>query len=688
MEDNSKPVTAARTPEQKAEEMAINAWLGHRTSFVDWRNKCQELIDRYENKPRAGSITAQLKLNVYLGAAFALVENALPRIIGKKPKWRYLGREEGDGEEAELYDEFSEYQFDEAKAKKELESVAKWGLATGLSGIEMGWEKKVKVVSKSGKEMMGLLITNPMALKMLKSMGLHNKLKDGKKDESKTTSNWTITAIPPYDLIWSPTARDINKASVKGYKMVKKLSELERDGYKTDAVKAQLLSKDEERTKSHTHEGINPSQRVTSPEEQEIDVAKLYVDLSDENGMVKSYIVMLGCVTGGSPVSIGTIENPLDEKVVPMAFFAPIERPGKAYGFGLIEPSIGVINAEEDAFNMNLKAEFIATVPPIEYNPANIIDIEALKYEEMAMVPVRNLGQSQAVMATPRPNTGAYQFLTDFLDKKKQNISGITDYQTGTESSGGNKTLGEIQLKTEESNSRISQVQSNFESQIIQPLGYFALVMNKQFLRDEKELIFRVVGKKGEVAMKTIDFEDIDSIKDIAVIPGSTALASQVDEFNKWSTLLTIANNEMATPQPVVIEKEPIIERLLENGLRITDSQVYLPSKREREEAEVGGKQAQIQDAKEENAQPQNARVLPTDDDQVHIAIHNAEIERRNRELEAAQQSGIEVPPEVIEELQMLTQHRDDHVTKAGGVNPGAAQGQPMQPAQPMQPPM
>ena len=58
---------------------------------------------------------------------------------------------------------------------------------------------------------------------------------------------------------------------------------------------------------------------------------------------------MLGCITGGTPISIGTMENPLNEKVTPLVFFTPIKRPGKAYGFGMIEPSLGVIDAEEDA---------------------------------------------------------------------------------------------------------------------------------------------------------------------------------------------------------------------------------------------------------------------------------------------------------------------------------------------------
>jgi len=205
-------------------------------------------------------------------------------------------------------------------------------------------------------------------------------------------------------------------------------------------------------------------------------------------------------------------------------------------------------------------------------------------------------------------------------------------------------------------------------------------MMNKQYLKDQKEMVFRVVGKKGAVMSKKINFDDIDSIKDVVVIAGSTALISQSEEMQKYMNLLLIANNELQTANPVPMEKEPIIERLLTYGFRIQDIETFLPNARDREEEEVGGKEAQIADAKSENEQPQNARVLPTDADDVHIPLHNAEIERRNRELEAAQQGGMEIPQEVIEELQMLTQHRDDHVTKAGGVNPGAMPGEVPQP--------
>lgn len=676
----------SQTKKQKVEQMAIDTYIGHIATFISLRERFQALMDRYENKLRAGSITAKSEVKAALGAAFSLVENGLPRIIGRKPKYRYAARENGDVKPAEIYDEFSEYQFDEAEVQDELEEIAKWGLATGLSGYEMGWKTETRVTNKAAKEVpvIGYKITNPLALKALKLSGLDKKMKDATVEEEKTVSNYTVTAIKPADLIWTPSSRKIKDAPVKGYKSVKKIITLKQEGFDVEPLMGQLKSKDTDQERADSQDGIADATKVMLMEEQEVDVAKLYVDFPNENGMVESWVVTLGCISGGSPVSIGTQENPLNDKFVPMSFFIPIRRPGKAYGFGLIEPSIGVLDAEEDGFNMALEAEWTATVPPIELNPANIIDMATFKYGPRQIMAVRNLGQSLNVTQSVRPNAGSYQFFQDYLNRAKQNITGITDYQTGANQSKGDQTLGEIQIKTEESNSRMGQIQANFDRQIIQTLGENALRFNKQFLKDQKDLVFRIVGKKGSVTEKEISFDDIEAIKDIISVPGSTALASQSMELARWTNLLTQAREEEATLKPVPIDKEPIWERLLEHGYRVQDPETFLPSLKEREQAEVGGKEAQIQDAKEENAQPINARVLPTDADDVHIPIHNAEIERRSRELEMADQQGMEVPPEVQEELQMLVQHRDDHVAKAGGVNPGAVPEGAPQPQKPM----
>jgi hypothetical protein len=72
----------------------------------------------------------------------------------------------------------------------------------------------------------------------------------------------------------------------------------------------------------------------------------------------------------------------------------------------------------------------------------------------------------------------------------------------------------------------------------------------------------------------------------------------------------------------------------------------------------------QIADAKMENATPLTARVLPTDSHDVHIKLHEAEINKRQQEM---QQAGDQYPEQFIEELQMLIQHYNDHVAAAGG---------------------
>jgi hypothetical protein len=101
----------------------------------------------------------------------------------------------------------------------------------------------------------------------------------------------------------------------------------------------------------------------------------------------------------------------------------------------------------------------------------------------------------------------------------------------------------------------------------------------------------------------------------------------------------------------------------------ISDIETFLPNAREREEEDVKGLQAQLKDAKKENANPMVARVLPTDNPEVHIKLHQAEIKAREMEVQQTRD------PRKIEELQMLVQHLNDHSAQAGGQVPQYSQG-------------
>lgn len=651
------------------EQIAISAYTSHRDAYISMKQKWNDLYSRYENDLRDGSITSKTESKVCLGAAFSLVENAIPRILGRDPKYKYMGREGDDENIAELYEQFSEYQFDSAGAREEIRKTVKWGLITGLAGWKMGWEEKKRIVSKDGKEILGSKTTNPLFVSFL------NKIKVGKTvkvEEIETEANYTFTAIKPHDLIWSVNAMDTKDCSVLGHADRMTIGDLKKAGFNVDGIVMATRSTDYWMNQLKLNDGVSESEKIVSIEKgiemTEIEIAELYVNAMNDQGVVESYVTWIGNIDGGSMYPMKTVVNPYDKKFTPVGIFRPIDRVGKFYGFGIIEPSLGVINAEEDTLNIALEAQWTATVPPVEYNPSNIIDLASLSYGPRSLNAVRNLGQSMAVMPTPQVNVGATQVFLEFLNRGKQNVSGITDFQTGADQVQGQKTLGEIQIKTQESNARIGQMLGNLERQLLEPMGKYALYMNKQFLTDK--MLFRIVGKKGQFMEKKISKKNIEAIKDVVIVGGSSAMVIQQQELQKWVAIINQANLEAQSVNPVKINKLPMWKRLFEEGLLIKDPDTYLPSLKEIEEQEMGDNVLQLNDAKEENANPITARVLPTDVASIHIPIHKAEIERRQRELEMAQQAGIETPEDVLIELQLLVKHLDDHIISVGSPVP------------------
>lgn len=665
------------TPElkQKVVNLCAETIKAHERTFPDYKKKVDYLIARYENELREDSITAMTDTKATLGAAFSLVENATPRINSRRAKYKYLAREGSDEPAAELYEEYSEWQFEESGAESELDEVVTLAGITGLAGWKMGWKVTKKIVSKNGKEVLGYKITSPTAIKVLEKLGAGKNIK---VDEEQVTANYTFDSIHPKDLIWSVEAKKIKDAPVLGHKFTRRLDQLEDNGFDVSELVAEKIDNPDESDK--------PEGETNDPYMDSVTGAELYVEFEHE-GMIRSFVVTMAKMD--NPICIGFQENPYDMQFRPIGFYRPIKRPGKLPGFGVIEPSMGQINVEEDTINMAATALWTDISKPMEYDPSNIIDIDALEYGARVLVPVRNLGKSVAVMPTPQVPTGTVSFFANYFNKSKQNTSGITDYQSGSEQLGGDKTLGEIQIKTAESNTRIAKMARNFEMEVLEPMGRYALYMNQQFLRDNKKMIFRILGRKGEVLEKKIKFNDIEAIKDVVVVGGSGSLALQQFAFQKWVAILDRAYIEEKSANPVKINKEPMWEKLLSDGAMIKDVETYIPSLRDIEEEDVKGKVAQVKDAKEENAQPMTAKVLPSDDPNIHIQLHKAEIERRTREIEMAKGKGIEVPPEIIQELQLLMVHLDDHVKQTGGMataTEGLQVGQGTDPNQPEQP--
>ena len=626
---------------QTLEKIALDTYSNHKNKFRALHTKFEELTGRYENALRANSITADTESKVVLGGAFALVENAIPRLLARQPKYRYLARGREDSEASELYDEFSDYQWSESDAQNTLKSIVKWALICGLSGWKMGWKEEQKVTSRNGKEILGIKYTNPAIAGLAEKIGVG---KNVKVDEAEIISNYTLEDVKPSDLIWNVEALGPKDARVLGYKTRKLIKELKQLGYDTRSLVQTVKDTDQFRTNMEQRDGMTPYSVNRVVEMEEVEVAPLEIRVLNDSGYFEFHCVTLVTYGDTQAIVLAVEKNPFDKQFFTTGVFRPIERPGKFYGFGLIEPSTGVLDAEEDTLNMAMEAFWTDICKPMEYVPNNILDIKALEYRPRTLVPVRTLGQSVLPMATPQFNANTLQFFQDYLQRSKQNISAITDFQTGAEQAQGGKTLGEIQIKTEESNARLKMIVDAMEKEIIEPIGKNALYMNQQFLVENPKIIYRVLGRKGSINEKPIKFKDIEAIKDVMVISGSSTLVAQQAEIQKWTLLLNQAYLEEKEPNPVPINKESIWERLLETGLLIKDVEKFLPAAKEREEASAKNKTKDMAHAKEENANPMIARVLPTDTPDVHVPLHQAEAKAREAEVDSIQQQGGQPP--------------------------------------------
>jgi hypothetical protein len=178
------------------------------------------------------------------------------------------------------------------------------------------------------------------------------------------------------------------------------IGELKKNDFNTDGIVTALCSTDYWMNLLKQQDSVNQQETNSAINEEmnlvEVEIAELYVTALNDTGFLESYVTWIGNTDGGSPIAMKTLPNPFDKKFCPMGIFRPVDRVGKFYGFGIIEPSLGVINAEEDTLNISLEALWTATVPPIEVNPTNIIDVANISYGPRSFNYVRNLGQSMS----------------------------------------------------------------------------------------------------------------------------------------------------------------------------------------------------------------------------------------------------------------------------------------------------
>jgi len=632
------------TPKEKAGRIALETYQKHKNSFEPLKNKWLAYEKKYYGELRSDSFSMQTRTKTSLNDAYSIVENAIPRLVGQQPRFRLLGREKSDERQVETYNEFSDYQWEEAGVQEELKELAKIGCIYGLAGWEMGW--KNEIIREDGE-------------KTVKLFGIDFKLPKI-LDKDEVIKNYTFESIRPFNLIWSVDSDTPKHCRVFGRYATKRLDEWESEGINMEKIKELARQKDMDwwQEQGYQLEGFSLDQASA---DLSVSIAKLYTKVPSKDE-VEYFVVYIADAEVGSAQIISTEENKFDKKFTPMGVWRPVKKPSKMYGTGVIEPVFDLLSSKDDLFNISMENLLIDVARPMEYNISNVIDENDVEYRPGALIPVRRLGETVNVLPTPKLPSIVSMFF-DLIQRQQQNVSGITDFQTGADNLKGEKTLGEIQIKTSESNSRLKMMLDSLEKEVLEPIGRMSLWMNKQFLADDREIVYRIVGRKGKMEEGRIKFKDIEAIKDVSVVAGSSSMLVQQEELNKWSQFLNQSYMEVKMPNPVEVNREEAWRRYIEFGMGVKDVEAFIPSLREQQQEALDGKMSQINDAKSENLDPSTARVLPTDVPDVHIPLHKAAIQQQGSTDNNGQ--FIQLQPEHV---QLLMSHLNQHIQAGGGM--------------------
>lgn len=662
MEKEKKEVkTSEQSLRDKVEKLAIETYTKHRNSFETLKDRWLEYEEKYYGKLKQGSVSEQTKTAISLNDAYSLVENAIPRLVGQQPKYRLLGREKADERIVETYNEFSDYQWEEAMVQQELKELVKIGCIYGLAGWKMGWKNEVlRKRNSTTVKIYGYELSLPKIF-----------------DKDEVIKNYTFEAIRPFDLIWSLDSDNPSKCRVFGHQSTKRLEEFEVLGFNMDKLKESMKgeSVDWWSERGYDLEKITLDDACS---DMSASLAELYVRVIN-NKKYEYFVVYVANTDQLNPVVIDVKENPFDKKFTPMGVWRPTKKPSKMHGTGVIEPVYDLLSSKDDLFNISMENLLLDVARPMEYNVSNVVDEETVEYKPGGLIPVRRLGETVSVLPTPRLPSIVSLFF-DLIQRQQQNVSGITDFQTGADNIKGDKTLGEIQIKTSESNSRLKMMLDSLEKEVLEPMGRMALWLNKQYLADDDSIVYRIVGNKGKMKESKIKFKEIEAIKDISVVPGSSSLLIQQSELAKWSQFLNQVYMEAKQPNPVNVNKEEAWRRMIEFGMGVKEVEAFIPSLREQQQEKVNSKMSQINDAKSENIDPSTARVLPTDEPDVHIPLHKAAVQNQGSTDNGG--NFIQLSPE---QVQLLMSHLNQHIQAQGGMVQPEMMAQPQEPNQPNQ---
>ena len=617
--------TAPKLSDDKVRELLVAPM----STGDDWYYSYKEIYERLENlyflnlsynSEAAGSSgrdtignpnAKNLPTQYSTGQAHQIVETILPRLIQGKTRPDIAGQEESDEPGAKMNEKLMDFQMEQDRLDAPLEAWIRQATKTiGVLKVDLKVEE-IKYQKKKRKYEMKI----PMMNKTVGVGGLKTV------EEVKQKFTHILETVPYEDLIIG-RGTDNDTVPFIGIKLTKTVQEMEDDGrYKkmdeAEKVQSTGFDLDEWKAERESQQDIDQQNLNDMLVDREVELQEIYYKYEGsmylvtftKEGMIIVRNEALDFWHGKYPVRVLSL--------------IPVEN--QAIGLSPLQVTEGQINMFDDWMNIILSVAMFDIMRPTVYNK-KMAGINWQKnppiYAPGMAYPMNDV---DALKVLPAPTLLSSHFeIYGLLKQTIQNTIGVTDYISGTDTVKEDKTLGEVRLKTAQSNKRFDLTIKHLRRKLS---DVFEMMVsnNQQYLPDDYPI--RIFGDEGRKWEK-VGAESIQGKFDYRIRGFENIIVEEERKVQKYWNMIKIGLQLNQGGQPLV-NIPYLTNKLYGEGFGSEDVDKIVIPPQETLQADDQTKKAQAQKADQENKNPERAVIRPDDDHAVHMDVHTAFIQSK-----------------------------------------------------------
>lgn len=596
-ETQNQPIP--KTPEDTWVEENLLSAIKDDSHYKSYKNKYFQLENLYEGNISDTNDANVLQTQISSGEAFQMVETVLPRLIGKMIRPRVTGKEGSDKPGAKLSEQLMAHQIDNDDLEESLEDFIQQGVKTLAALVVDVKTEKTQRTYKKRKISMRIPGTQ-------KTIGI-GPLEEHTEEVEEFRHVFNCV---PWNKLIIPKCRNYTTAPYLGFKFKTTLYGLKQDNrYRNLDQLAQVVAK---KLGQDEYENQQDSIRHVSLEdpkvlEESLELSEVYYTYQG-----KKYLL---CFAADFNVIVRNEPLPYWHNEYPMVLWSYRKRENSAIGISLLESTKDGIDAEDLWLNLMMTVGLFDVGKFITYDP------DKLKFNWQKNPPVWKPGMAYPaeknafdIPASPKVDV-SHLNIFNLLKNRNQNSTGLTDYISGQDQiKGEGDTLGEVQLKTLQSNRRFQLVVKGLR-RALSRVFFLMNSNNQQYLPDN--YVVRIFGENGN-NWKKLSAAEIQGKYDYTVKGFESILDEQADIVNRYRAAISDA----LKLGPQLINIIPLVRGLYEEGYAFENIEDIVIPPQETLQANDQSKQVQAQKANEENKNPLTALIRPDDDHTVHMDVH------------------------------------------------------------------